>query len=296
MFKRARPFLLIILTSFLIAGTLIIAIKTIPRLLPVPAEQLEFAQGGVTKNADWLPVIRRMDGIDMVLVPAGCFSMGSTDNQLEEALDSCNSYFGTHGCQQSFENEQPAHKVCLTMPYWFDLTSVTNQQYGSSSNRGQDLSPYRSPNWPRESVAWQEAFEFCAWRGARLPTEAEWEFAGRGPDALIYPFGDQYDIHKVTLFKLNPTTVGQKPEAASWVGALDMSGGISEWVGDWYGPYSPEAGTDPNGPLDGDQRIARGGSWFAHAAFFVRTTFREVLSPEYATSTVGFRCARDYIP
>jgi formylglycine-generating enzyme required for sulfatase activity len=295
-FNRAWPFLFIILISTLTAGVIIAAFKFIPKKLPIPAEQLNLAQGGVNINAAWQPVIRNIEGIDMVLVPAGCFNMGSTDEQLEEAFKSCDSYYGPYGCQQSFENEQPGHQVCLTEPYWIDLTPVTNLQYGSSSNRGQDLSPYRSPFWPRESVTWQEAVDFCTWRGARLPTEAEWEFAGRGPDTLIYPFGDQYDIHKVTLRKISPPPVGQKPEGASWVGALDMSGGISEWVADWYGSYSPEAGTDPVGPPNGELRIARGGSWFAHAAYFVRTTFREPLTPDYATSVIGFRCVRDHTP
>jgi formylglycine-generating enzyme required for sulfatase activity len=175
-------------------------------------------------------------------------------------------------------------------------TPVTNRNYGSSSNKGQWNSPYRGSSWPRESVIWQEAADFCAQRGARLPTEAEWEFAGRGPDGLIYPFGNHYDIHKVTLNKINPVPVGQKPEGASWAGVLDMSGGITEWVADWYGPYPPDKQTDPVGPPDGELRIVRGGSWFAHAAYFVRTTFREALSPDYFTSVVGFRCVRDFTP
>ena len=290
MVKRVWPYLIIIL----IVGGIIVAINILPKLLPIPAEQLMQAQQGVTENAAWQPVIRRIEGADMVLVPAGCFNMGGTDEQLEEAFNSCDSYYGSYGCQQSFENEQPVHRVCLTKPYWIDRTPVTNSQYGSSSNKGQRNSPYRGSSWPRESVTWQEAADFCAQRGARLPTEAEWEFAGRGPDVTIYPFGNQYDIHKATLNKISPVPVGQKPEGASWVGVLDMSGGIAEWVVDWYGSYPPETQTDPGGPPSGELRIARGGSWFAHAAYFVRTAFREALSPDYATSVVGFRCVRDY--
>jgi formylglycine-generating enzyme required for sulfatase activity len=238
-------------------------------------------------------VIRRVDGFDMALVPAGCFEMGSSDTQLAEALASCNDYYGVYGCQISFKNEQPAHQVCISRPYFIDLTAVTNRQYGKSSRTGQVNSINPKPNWPRESVNWQEAADFCAKRGARLPSEAEREFAARGPNALIYPFGNEFDLSKATLRKISPAPVGEKPEGASWVGALDMSGGIGEWVQDWYGPYPSDSQTDPSGPATGDKKIARGGNWFAHAAFFVRTSFREALEPTYATSVVGFRCARD---
>lgn len=293
MYKRVWVFLLIIL---IVGGTIAAVYYLLPKYKSVPAEKLTLAHGSVSENAAWEPVIRRIEGIDMALVPAGCFNMGSTDEQLVEAVTSCIRYHGSFGCQETFEEEQPAHQVCFEAPFWIDLTAVTNRQYGSSSNKGHDNSPYRGPSWPRESVTWAEAADYCTKRGARLPTEAEWEYAARGPDVLIYPFGDDYDINKVTLHKLHPVPVGNKPEGASWVGALDLSGGISEWVADWYGTYLAEPSTDPVGPSSGNQRITRGGDWFAHAAYFVRTTYREPHTPDYASSAVGFRCARDFEP
>lgn len=290
MFKRIKPYLIFILT----AGGIYYAIAFIPKLIPVGDEQVMLAQEGVSENEEWEPVIRRVEGFDMALVPAGCFEMGSTDEQLEEAFDSCDRYYGAYGCQLTFEDEQPAHEVCISEPYWIDLTAVTNWQYGSSSSLGESNSMGRDFDWPRESVTWEEASEFCETHGRRLPTEAEWEYAARGPDGLIYPFGNEYDIAKATLRKISPAPVGEKPEGASWVGGLDFSGGISEWVSDWYGPYSTETQTDPTGPESGEKRVARGGNWFAHAAFFVRTTFREALNPNYATSVMGFRCVRAF--
>jgi formylglycine-generating enzyme required for sulfatase activity len=281
---------------FVLAACTYLGVRLVPGLIPVSGDQSLFAQRGVSNNEAWEPVIRRMDGVEMVLVPSGCFVMGSPDPQLQDAVESCNTYYGVFGCQEDLTNEQPAHQVCISEPYWIDRTPVTNRQVRAYPEIGGLRSGYPAPSIPRGSVTWEEAAEICAWRGARLPTEAEWEFAARGPDALTYPFGDAYDIEKVSLRKISPVPVGEIPEGASWVGALDMSGGISEWVADWYGPYPSSPQTDPIGPPSGELRIARGGSWFAHASFFVRAAYREVLSPEHATSTVGFRCTRRALP
>ncbi|MEK6222876.1 MAG: formylglycine-generating enzyme family protein [Chloroflexota bacterium] len=292
MVRKIFPYLIIVLG---VVGVITI-LMILPKLTSVPAEQLNLAQQVVTENASWEPIVRRIAGADMVRVPAGCFMMGSTDKQLKEALDSCDTYYGAYGCQQSFENEQPTHQVCLSAPYWIDQTTVTNRQYGSSSNQKTNISPYRGATWPRETVNWQQASDYCAQRGARLPSEAEWDFAARGPDALIYPFGNIYDIFKVTLSKIQPVAVGENPENISWVGGLDMAGGISEWVQDWYGPYPADTQTNPTGPASGDKRVTRGGNWFAHAVYFVRTTYREPMLPNFASSAVGFRCVQDFIP
>ena len=290
-----RKKLWLFLLLLVIVVGLVFSLPTVPKFLPLKETERLLAMQDVTTNAAWEPVVRRRNGLDMVLVPAGCFQMGATDTQLQEAMTSCNKYYGGYGCQLSFENEQPPHQVCFSEPFWIGRTAVTNLQYGSSSGQTLVLLS-RGLTWPRESVNWGQAADFCQKRGARLPTEAEWEFAARGPDALIYPWGDDYDIHKATLRKISPAPVGERPEGASWVGALDMSGGIGEWVNDWYGAYSFEAQTDPSGPSSGKFRLVRGGDWFAHASFFVRTTFRDPKDPGYATSSVGFRCASDFSP
>ena len=84
------------------------------------------------------------------------------------------------------------------------------------------------------------------------------------------------------------------PAGASWVGALDMSGTISEWVADKFGRYAADRQWDPRGPQAGNLRIVKGGSWFAHAAYLLRAAHRKPLDPETAISTVGFRCVRDF--
>ncbi|NOH12400.1 MAG: formylglycine-generating enzyme family protein [Chloroflexi bacterium] len=285
----------VLLVTTAILGFVLYTRLIIPKILPVPEQQMNLALSGVQANAEWEPVLRSFGGVDMLLVPTGCFQKGTTLEQLEEAIASCNSYYGAFGCQQSFENEQPAHQVCLTQPYWLDQIPVTNAQYWLLTLGSPD-SAYPDLNLPVQSITWQQAADYCEMRNARLPTEAEWEFAARGPDGLIYPFGNEYDINLVTLRKISPPPAAQIPEGASWVGAMDMSGGMGEWVADWYGLYSADPTTDPSGPANGDLRIVRGGTWFAHAAYFVRTTFREPLPPETATSSYGFRCVRSIPP
>ena len=263
------------------------------RTQPPPRQVLELARAGVTRNADWQPITRRLGALEMALVPAGCFTMGSTDPQLDVAIDSCERFFGSGKCQVDFRRaESPAHEVCFGRPFWISETEVTNQLYGSSSSTDMQAM-YRGPSWPRETVTWQEASRFCLAHNARLPTEAEWEFAARGPDSLIFPWGDEFDLDNLISGRLSPSNVASVHAGVSWVGAFDMSGGVAEWVADWYAPYPEASATGPQGPPDGQQRVLRGGSWFSFASFFLRTSNRESASPDTANSTIGFRCVRD---
>ncbi len=260
---------------------------------PLPAAVLEDARAGVRENTDWQPVFRKLDGLDLVLVPAGCFTMGSTEAQLLEAVDSCERYFGPGRCKVDFAvSETPAHEVCFSDPFWIGETEVTNRQYGSNSSTDM-VNMYRGPDWPRETVTWDEAAQYCQAHNARLPSEAEWEYAARGPSNLIYPWGNEYDLAKVISGRLNPQDVASTPGGVSWVGAFDLSGSVEEWVADWYAPYAPGSVTDPQSPAAGETRVLRGGDWYSYAGFFVRTTQRDSATPDTANSTIGFRCARD---
>jgi formylglycine-generating enzyme required for sulfatase activity len=144
----------------------------------------------------------------------------------------------------------------------------------------------RDWSWPRETISWEEAAAFCARRRARLPSEGEWEYAARGPDSLIYPWGNEFDPMDVNWHSGHPYATGVKHEWKSWVGAYDMAGGIAEWVDGWLVPY----GSQEIGGL----RVARGGHWFSRAAYFWRAAARLALEPDYLSSTVGFRCAMDF--
>jgi formylglycine-generating enzyme required for sulfatase activity len=244
-------------------------------------EPMDFPEG--SGNQDWTPVIRPFDGVDMVQVPAGCFMMGSEDGD---------------------RDEQPVHQVCFDSPFWMDKTEVTRAMYDVCVAQGvcaeTPASAFSSrDNQPINQVTWVQAHDYCVWRGARLPTEAEWEYTARGPDGLIYPQGNEFVGDDVVYGANSSATaeVGSKPEGASWVGALDMSGNVWEWVADWYdaGYYGTldDGAINPSGPTSGSTRVSRGGS-FVDSDYFLRAAARSRLNPDNGSDDTGFRCARSY--
>jgi formylglycine-generating enzyme required for sulfatase activity len=126
------------------------------------------------------------------------------------------------------------HPQCFDQPFWIDQYEVTNARYGSAGY-------FEGDNRPRESVDWFAAAEHCAVRGARLPTEAEWEYAARGPSAWVYPWGNDFvDANAVSSWEntvRRTAPVGSRPGGASWVGALDISGNVWDWTSTLYAEY-----------------------------------------------------------
>jgi len=155
-------------------------------------------------------------------------------------------------------------------------------------------------------VNWDQAQAYCAWVGGRLPSEAEWEYAARGPESLDYPWGKAFDPHRLNACDVNcgleradaaadddhayPAPVGSYPSGASWVGTLDMAGNVWEWVIDWYGNYLPGDETNPPGPPSGNSRVVRGGAW-ASTSYAARSAYRGWGAPQKASTVAGFRCA-----
>jgi sulfatase modifying factor 1 len=225
-------------------------------------------------NADWSPVIQNFDGVEMALAPVGCFMMGSNE----------------------YDDEQPIHEVCFEESFWIDVYEVTNGQFGPAALDCNNLSS--GDNQPRICVSWDEAEAYCEARGARLPTEAEWEYAARGPDGLIYPWGNAFVADNV-VYSGNPgrqaAEVGSRPGGVSWVGAYDLSGNVWEWVADWYDPgyYARSPVLNPQGPESGSDRVVRGGSWELSDSVLLRGAVRLSVDPVLTPGIVGFRCARD---
>jgi len=205
--------------------------------------------------------LRPADGMVMVYVPAGEFQMGSTEAEVDAALELCNQYY--RGCERRwFEDERPIHPVALD-GFWIDQTEVTNAQYARCVAAGACDPPAESGSSSRDSyygnsayedypviwVSWDDAVDYCAWAGGRLPTEAEWEYAARGPEGRTFPWGDGFDGTRLNYCDANceldwsdgavddgyadTAPVGSYPAGASWVGALDLAGNVWEWVVDW---------------------------------------------------------------
>ena len=222
-------------------------------------------------------------------MPAGSFMMGSEDGS---------------------SDEQPVHEVALDA-FWIDRTEVTNGQFAGcvadeACQPPSDTSSYTRDNYygndefadyPVIYVSWIDASEFCEWAGGRLPTEAEWEYAARGPEGFTYPWGTNGPSTSLLNFDGNvgdTSEVGSYPNGASWVGALDMAGNVREWVNDWYdsGYYGNSPGENPPGPASGEVRVLRGGAWNDDVTD-ARSSYRNDLLPVDRSDFVGFRCAQE---
>jgi formylglycine-generating enzyme required for sulfatase activity len=283
--------------------------------------------------------VRPADGMVMVPVPAGEFTMGNDDALVERLLEMCNEA-NWEGCVPGlFQTALPAHRVALET-YWIDQTEVTNAQFAAFLNEAGNQTEGGAPWWDGEAgiavveeaggelsyqarrgsadhpvtdVTWYGAAAYCAWAGARLPTEAEWEYAARGPESRVFPWGDAFDGSRLNYCDsycdryhadeasddgyAETAPVGSYPEGASWCGALDMAGNVWEWTADWYAEdyYGRSPDANPTGPASGEKRVARSGSW-GYPSSFTAAVYRGATHPANTHVDLGFRCAASGAP
>jgi formylglycine-generating enzyme required for sulfatase activity len=234
-------------------------------------------------------------GAVMRLVPAGPFTMGNSNGM---------------------PDEKPVHTVDLPA-FYMDKYEVTNTFYKVCvdagvcqvpANTGAGIHPgaygtygnQQFDNYPVIWVDWGRANTYCEWRGARLPSENEWEKAARGTDGRKYPWGEAIDPTFANYGSNVPddyggvfgktTAVGSYPKGQSPYGIDDMAGNVWEWMADWYDMYP---GGDPSANSAFGQktfRVLRGGAWSDNPDL-LRTTFRGGNTPDTAVNYVGFRCA-----
>ena len=229
-------------------------------------------------------MISEKDGMTLVYVPAGEFTMGSDNGEA---------------------NEQPVHKVTLDA-FWIDKTEVTNAMYAkcvhdSKCRQPDNTNRYDNSNYvnhPVFSISWSDAKAYCEWADRRLPSEAEWEKAARGTDQRTYPWGNDPPNDNLLNYYSNvfdTTEVGKYPDGASPYGALDMAGNVWEWVSSLSKAY-------PYNAIDGREdlnavgiRLLRGGSWSLNGAN-ARSANREGDHQSYTDHLIGFRCAMSATP
>jgi serine/threonine protein kinase len=269
------------------------------------------------------------DTMTLLYIPAGNFLLGSAESDT-----------------LAHEDERSQLSVYLDA-YWIDQTEVTVAQfqdfvnaaeYQTDAERGCCQGRYAKPggdvfapgtffvknaSWklpegtlaqealPRQpvvQVSWNDAAAYCQWAGRRLPTEAEWDKAARGPQSLIYPWGNDFDGGRLNFCDKNcagnwrdrtaddgfgrMSNVGTFAEGASEYGLWDMSGNVREWVHDFYDfrGYYRYPTENPTGPATGETHVMRGGSWL-DSADRVRVEAREAGVPDSRSDVVGFRCA-----
>jgi hypothetical protein len=226
-------------------------------------------------NADWTPIGREFDGVPMVLVPAGCFMMGSDSGRNDEKL---------------------VHEQCFDEPFWIDQYEVTQAQFVRLGGVKAENNRFSGDNRPIERITWFEARDFCELRGGRLPTEAEWEYAARGVDGLVYPWGNEWNANNAVYNRSSEqgtADVGSIPAGKSWIGAYDMSGNVWEWTSSLYESY-PYDGSDGRERDTGNstdvRRVLRGGSWVNDYSFNLRAPYRFMLDPYNWVVDLGGRC------
>src|SRR4029077_6169249 len=222
---------------------------------------------------------------DMVLVPAGEFSMGSPEGD---------------------PDEKPAHKVQISA-FFMDKYEVTVKQYaaflqesgGDRPAEWKTMNKTANQNRPVMGVDWAEAARYCKWAGKRLPTEVEWEKAARGTDDRLYPWGNDPPTPLHANFGKSDWSnhgvlapIGSFGNGKSPYGIYDMAGNVWEWVNDWYdyNYYKNSPSQSPTGPSSGGAKVIRGGAWNSNPRA-MRSSNRSLTSPTDQGLT-GFRCAK----
>ena len=237
-----------------------------------------------------------------VEIPAGEFWMGAQDQ--DEA--------GRNFDAQSLNVESPVHPVYLDayrigrFPVavgeyrrFIEDGGYQRKEYWPEGGFGEWTLPgsweqqTQHPNHPVRGVSWFEAAAYARWRGAQLPTEAQWERAARGTKGAKYPWGDREPDADLLNFDGNvgrPTPVGVYALGSTPEGACDLLGNVWEWCRNWYGPYDGKFKRNPLGPTSSDRRVLRGGAWYYYARS-CRASYRDRYLPSLRYDYFGFRLA-----
>ncbi len=264
--------------------------------------------GTVESKLNFAITTNLTDNADMVWVPAGTFIMGTDYNEISQ--------------------QTPSTQQVTLSGYWIYKNEVTVAQYLAfcSATKRSLPTPASGFSWtgkavwsdltlqqhPIVNVKWDDAKAYADWAGVALPTEAQWEYAARGPLGKNYPWGgvanagDFYNgwdaancanDNNSHIQNISTWPVGSYPKGVSWCGANDLAGNAAEWCSDWYGDYSYTPVTNPTGPLSGTNKVQRGGSWATDNGYYIysgnvncRSTNRKYTAASSFANNIGFRC------
>lgn len=236
---------------------------------------------------------------EMVNIPAGGFMMGCN-----ETVDK--------DCPAL---EKPYHKVSLDA-YKIDKYEVTAGEYkecikAGACNNTDPKEPHfitvkdnmrcnidssNGDNYPANCVSWFGASAFCKWKGRKLPTEAQWEYAARGTDGRKYPWGNTPPDPNTAVWNSDATQpVGSKEAGKSAFGIYDMTGNVWEWTEDWFARnyYAQSPESNPKGPESATMKVIRGGSFSVKNELYLRTSSRNQNSRLVRADAIGFRCVQE---
>lgn len=260
--------------------------------------QLFFLAFAISAESEPKEIIGK-DGALMVLVQEGIFPMGVPKAARDGGVD-----------------ERPNHDVFVDN-FYIDKYEVTNGRYlqfitetghrtpqhPSDPSKGLwqgNIMPESIVDLPVINVDWYDADSYCKWAGKRLPTEAEWEKAAKGPNDWRFPWGNveptdrHLNYNQVWRGEATLVPVGIYEAGKSPYGAYDMAGNVWEWVADWYDPqyYSKSPARNPKGPETGTHKVLRSSGWQVETPQ-VRIFTRIKMDPLGRNHSTGFRCAMD---
>lgn len=274
--------------SLLVALSMLLASCASPTAIPIqPTSTLVPTPAPTPTLGIGSTLTRAKDGMAMVYVPKGPFTMGADNN-----------------------SDNGKHTVTLNA-FWIDQTEMTNARYAKCVKDGGCQPPvvnsisthpkyYANPDfaeYPVVYVNWNMAIDYCEWVGGRLPTEAEWEKTARGTDGRTYPWGETLDNTYANYDRKDIAKVGSYENGKSPYGAYEMAGNVAEWVSSLPMIY-PYNATDGREDLSASgERVVRGDAWYtpdnkANLTTFYRLHYIPNMNGDY----IGFRCASSTAP